>query len=176
MGETALIIEVPESEFLVGELRSELDEIASKGVPAHITVVYPFMPVARLSDAVVSTLQSLTSGFKLFSFELTEWSRFESALWLRPNPEEPFQELTRKVVELFPEFQPYGGKHASVQPHLTVAQFDKSEREAPKWKHIVESTKHSLPIACNASGMAVYVNKDSGKWERLLTLPFGDVS
>lgn len=37
MTDTALIIEVPESEFLVGDLRTEFDQSASLGVPAYIT-------------------------------------------------------------------------------------------------------------------------------------------
>lgn len=175
MDETALIIEVPESELLVGRLRSEHDEIASRGVPAHITVLYPFVPFTELTDTVVSTLRSLASEVNKFSFELTEWGSFESALWLRPMPEEPFRELTHKIVARFPEFPPYGGEHASVQPHLTVAQFDKLESENSRWLQIIESTQQSLPISCNASELAVYVNSASGKWKRQLTLPFADI-
>ena len=175
MDETALIIEVPESEFLVGRFRSEYDETASRGVPAHVTVLYPFVPFIELTDTVISALRGLASEVNEFSFELTEWSSFESALWLRPTPEEPFKELTQKLYARFPEYPPYGGEHASVQPHLTVAQFDKSESENSRWKHIMESTQQSLPISCNASELAVYVNSTSSKWERHLTLPFAEI-
>jgi len=176
MEKTALIVEVPESEFLVGNLRTEFDETASKGVPAHITVLYPFIPFSELTNTVVSTLQTLALETKKFPFELTKWNRFDSALWLHPVPEAPFAELTRRVFACFPGYPPYGGIYSNLQPHLTVAQFDSSEREDARWQHIEESTKQSLPISCCAGELAVYVNRASGVWEKYLTLPFDDGS
>jgi hypothetical protein len=46
--ESALIIEVPAAEAVVGRHRSELDANAALGIPAHITVLAPFMPTSRL--------------------------------------------------------------------------------------------------------------------------------
>jgi hypothetical protein len=41
---SALIIEVPEAEAAVQRHRQRLDANAPLGIPAHITVLAPFMP------------------------------------------------------------------------------------------------------------------------------------
>jgi hypothetical protein len=46
--ETALIVEVPAAEVVVGRHRAALDRAAALGVPAHLTVLYPFRPAELL--------------------------------------------------------------------------------------------------------------------------------
>jgi hypothetical protein len=46
-GQSALIIEVPEAEPAVARCREHLDASDALGVPAHITVLAPFMPVIQ---------------------------------------------------------------------------------------------------------------------------------
>jgi hypothetical protein len=43
--ESAIIIPIPEAEPIVGPLRLQYDGAARLGVPAHITVLYPFYPI-----------------------------------------------------------------------------------------------------------------------------------
>jgi hypothetical protein len=49
--ETALIVEVPAAEPAVGHYRAELDANAGLGIPAHITILAPFLPAGRLGTA-----------------------------------------------------------------------------------------------------------------------------
>ena len=44
MPESAILVPVPEAGPVVGRLRARLDRSASRGVPAHVTVLYPFVP------------------------------------------------------------------------------------------------------------------------------------
>jgi hypothetical protein len=46
--QSALIVEVPEAESAVAGLRAHLDASAPLGIPAHFTVLYPFMPPSRV--------------------------------------------------------------------------------------------------------------------------------
>ncbi len=174
MPETALIIEVPESEFLVGKIRSKFDKTASNGVPAHITVLYPFIGESQLSESVLRELRDLASMTRQYSFQLTHWCRFETALWLCPDPAEPFRKLTLEIWRRFPSCPPYGGKHSEVQPHLTAAQFDAEDRLDSQWDKIEAQTVSSLPIDCVARGISIYVSNDAGKWKKHSTLPFLD--
>ena len=43
MSETALIVEVSEAEEAVHEWRARHDSVAARGVPAHVTVLFPFV-------------------------------------------------------------------------------------------------------------------------------------
>ena len=50
--ESALLVSVPAAEPAVSAHRSRLDPGAPLGVPAHITVLYPFLPPAAIGDDV----------------------------------------------------------------------------------------------------------------------------
>lgn len=120
MTESAVLALVPEAEGIVGKHRWELDPTTAAGVPAHVTVLYPFLPPDRLDDEVVARLRAAVGDVAGFacSFPTTGWFG-EEYLWLAPSPAEPFLELTRRVAGAFPECPPYAGRHEP-HPHLTV--------------------------------------------------------
>jgi 2'-5' RNA ligase len=119
--ETGLIVAVPESEAVVGRHRAALDPVASWGIPAHITVLYPFLPPGEVDDAVLAGLRSLFAGLPSFAAVLSRVAWFGSeVVWLAPEPDEPFRRLTQAVWDRFPAAPPYGGTFDDVVPHLTV--------------------------------------------------------
>jgi hypothetical protein len=50
VGRTALIVAVEEAEIAVSELRLRYDPSASLGVPAHVTVLFPFQYDVEVDD------------------------------------------------------------------------------------------------------------------------------
>jgi hypothetical protein len=44
---SAVVVPVPEAEPRVGALRTALDPSAALGVPAHVTILYPFVAPAQ---------------------------------------------------------------------------------------------------------------------------------
>jgi hypothetical protein len=56
---SALIVEVPAAEPAVARRRERLDSSAPLGVPAHITVLYPFLPPGAIGPAVLGDLGRL---------------------------------------------------------------------------------------------------------------------
>lgn len=119
--QTGLIVPVPDAEPVVGRHRARLDPAASWGVPAHVTVLYPFLPPAAVDDAVLRTLGSLFGAFPSFAARLTRVEWFDAdVVWLAPEPGEPFRRLTAAVSDRFPSVPPYGGAFPDVVPHLTV--------------------------------------------------------
>jgi 2'-5' RNA ligase len=120
--QTALIVAVPEVEEAVGPQRASLDRAASWGVPAHVTVLYPFLPPARVDDGVLATLTDTFATVPPFDvvFGHVEWFG-DSVVWLAPRPDRPFRDLTAAVVRRFPETPPYEGVFGDdVVPHLTI--------------------------------------------------------
>ena len=53
---SGLIVEVPEAEPAVARLRERLDASAPLGIPAHITVLFPFMPPGTIGPAALAGL------------------------------------------------------------------------------------------------------------------------
>ena len=119
--ETALLLPVPAAEPAVGQHRARLDEAARDGVPAHITVLYPFLPPAKISERLLARLRDLFAGFGAFEFTLDRVGWFgENVVWLGPFDPAPFSALTTLAFTAFPSCPPYGGRHPEVIPHLTV--------------------------------------------------------
>ena len=119
---SGLIIEVPDAEPAVGEPRSRLDGNARLGIPAHITVLFPFMPPAYVDDAVLHRLAGIFAAVSAFEHRLVRTSWFdEDVLWLAPEDVAPFRSLTESVHREFPDYPPFGGRYEDVVPHLTIA-------------------------------------------------------
>ena len=84
--EAALVILVPEAEDLVRPFREAYDPSAAKGMPAHITINYPFLPGASPSSDLEDRLRALFSRFASFSFRLEGPASFPDVLYLAPHP------------------------------------------------------------------------------------------
>ena len=119
--ESALLVPVPEAEPLVRRWRERLDRSAAMGVPAHVTILYPFVPPGQVDDGLLVDLRSLFGEVAPFDYALTELRWFgEDVLWLAPAPDTGFRRLIDAIVARYPRYPPYGRPEQEVVPHLTV--------------------------------------------------------
>ena len=119
---TALIAPVAAAEIVVAEHRRHLDAASTWGIPAHVTVLYPFVPPPEVDEQVIAAVARAVAAVPAFdcSFARCRWFGLD-VLWLEPTPTQPWRELTTAVSTAFPTYLPYGGVHDDVVPHLTVA-------------------------------------------------------
>ena len=89
-------------------------------MPAHVTVLAPFVPPARIDDPMLAELGAVFAEMASFACRFEKTGRFPGVLYLAPEPVDRFRALTQRMVERFPECPPYGGAHKVVVPHLTV--------------------------------------------------------
>jgi 2'-5' RNA ligase len=162
MAESAFAVNVPEAEPYVGALRRKFDPAAALGMPAHITVLYPFMPPEEITQAVLGGIRRALSVASPFSFTLARVDRFADALYLAPEPAAPFVALTRSLVGQFPGYLPYGGKHAGIVPHLTVAQAARAEHDIAEAQLAATLPGAGIPAKC---GEVVLIENSSGLWK-----------
>jgi hypothetical protein len=148
---TALLIAVPEAETLVGALRARYDDAHENGIPAHITILFPF---GDRDDG----LAELFAGFEPFAFALTRVERWPDVLWLAPEPEERFVALTRAVVARYPEYPPYEGSHETVIPHLSVAH----RTQAPL--AVDDELRQGLPVQARATHVVQLEEHGDDRW------------
>lgn len=154
---SALIVPVPEAEPVVARWRERLDPAAAMGMPAHISLLYPFLAPGRIEPSVERHLEELLGEFSAFRFTLRSVERFPSVLYLGPDPPEPFVTLTKAIEARWPELPPYGGAFDAVVPHLTVVQ----GKEPPGLEAVLES---SLPLAAKAAEVHLMVQGDDRRW------------
>jgi 2'-5' RNA ligase len=121
---TALIVPVPQAEALVGRFREKYDPAAAVGVPAHVTLLSPFLPPDAIGAGDLAALTTLFASARPADVLFRRCGRFEpKTLWLEPEPADLLLDLIRRIAARWPECPPYAGTIAleSVVPHLTVA-------------------------------------------------------
>lgn len=165
MHQTALVIVVPEAEARFGTLRSKFDPQASLGVPAHITILFPFMEPGLVDSSVRRRLSILFKRFSPFRCVLHRVGRFPSTAYLAPAFPEPFAELTMAVARAFPEYPPYGGAYSSVIPHLTVAHGDASSADSVE-RELRADIERNGPVSSHCGSVRLLENS-SGQWREM---------
>ena len=158
MPRTALVVVVPEAEPLVGEWRERYDN-ASLGIPAHVTLLFPFVSTEVVDDALLEELRALFATQPSFSFSLPRVARFPDVAWLAPVPDAPFRRLTELIVSRYPDYPPYEGIHDEVIPHLTVGVGDTALQD-----EIDAALTPRLPIHAEARQVTLLVEDDEGRW------------
>ena len=168
----SLVVIVPEAEALVGRFRTEHDPSAGKGMPAHITINYPFIPGVDPSADTLNRLSKMFGAIRPFSFTLDHIATFPNVVYLAPNPSAHFVHLTTQTVREFPESPPYGGQFDSITPHLTVADSRDSDLlVSVEQKFSVVASDH-LPIKAFTDIVWLMDNRD-GRWEKRMSFALG---
>jgi 2'-5' RNA ligase len=160
---------VPEAEPLVGAWRERYDAAARTGVPAHITLLYPFLPPARIGADVLRRLTRLFAAAAPIRFELGAVRRFPGILYLEPRPSTPMRDLTHGIWALHPETPPYGGLFPEVVPHLTVAQV----QDPALLDEVEAAVAPGLPIAAHVTEAWLMIQGDSERWRVGYRFPLG---
>jgi 2'-5' RNA ligase len=170
VAETALLVPVPAAEPLVREHRLAHDPVAPLGIPAHITVLYPFVPPDALDDALEGAIAEVLRGFAAFDYELRDVRRFDDGvLYLAPVPDEPFAALTDAIAARWPEHPPYGGGFDTVIPHLTVAMADGAPVAAME-----HELRAGLPVRTRADAVWLMEGHPGAGWVRRAEFPLSD--
>ena len=170
--EAALVVIVPDAEPLVGRFRSECDPAASWGVPAHITINYPFIPGVNPSADTISRLSRMFAAIEPFSFTLDHIGRFPNVVYLAPVPSAPLVHLIDQTAHEFPESPPYGGQFDSIRPHLTVAYSRDSDLLVSVEREISDVASDHLPLHTFADHVWLIDDRD-GRWERRVSFSLG---
>jgi hypothetical protein len=161
--QSALVVLVPEAEGLVGPFRDRFDASAAAGMPAHITVLFPFVSPNELGPGLLDGLSDLFASSRSFRFILSRTRRFAQTIYLAPEPDEPFRALTLAVWNRYPDLPPYGGQHSEVIPHLTVGHFmDDGELKAVSTE-FQRAARAAMPIGGSAKEISLMENS-SGRW------------
>lgn len=170
--ETSLVLLVPEAEPLVEPFRDRHDPAAAAGMPAHITLLYPFKAPAAIDRVLLDGLSDFFRSFPPFAFSLAAIGRFPATLYLALEPAEPFRTLTRAIWQRHPDTPPYGGRYADIVPHLSFAdRLDERRLEQIRGEFAAASAG-KLPIHAHATEITLMDN-GTGRWRVTTTFRLG---
>jgi 2'-5' RNA ligase len=166
-GESAVVVPVPAAEQAVSSWRDRYDPSAAEGMPAHITALYPFLDVERLTPTLVTTLRRLCRELPSLDVEFARTGRFPGVLYLDPEPAEGLRRLTATIVDEWPEAPPFGGAFDHVIPHLTIANgVDQAVMAA-----IERDLLPVLPLRTALAEACLFVF-DGARWQRRVRMAF----
>lgn len=119
-----MVILTPELEPRIADLRAVHDPAARQGMPAHVTLLYPFMDPVKLGPTQRGRLAEVFRGVPAFDLSFSRIGRFPEVLWIAPEPAQPLLAMVRAIAAVFPDYPPYGGQFETIIPHVTVAHGD----------------------------------------------------
>jgi hypothetical protein len=164
--ESAVILPILDAGPVVEDLRWRYEPQARYGLPTHITLLSPFAHPSAVGEATAA-LEELFRLVPAFDFSLVEVRRFPAAVYLHPEPAEPFVQLIDRLARRWPEFPPYGGAFSTVIPHVTVA-----ARVADDVLDLVDrNVARHLPIRCRATEAWLMCNDEHGVWKPRAVFP-----
>src|SRR5579875_3303282 len=144
--QSAVLVPVPEADSVVGRWRYEYDPVAAAGVPAHVTLVVPWLPPDEIGDEDLAELEEELADVHAFDFSLARIDWFgRRVLWVAPEPAEPFLKLTDRLADRF-HTPPWDDEFDEVIPHLTVAHASDGVELVP----VAADVATRLPLRCRA--------------------------
>lgn len=154
---SALVVVVPEAQALYDSWRERWDP--APGVPAHVTLLFPFRPAAEIDDALLDELRRFFAVAEPFAVEFRGVGRFEEVAYLAPEPAAPFVALTLALVACY-GYLPYGEAFDEIVPHLTIV-----NRAPPELLDEVErALTPQLPLRAEVREAALIEEGADGVW------------
>lgn len=100
-------------------------------LPAHISVLYPFVPVDEL-DAACATLRDLCADVPPFALTVRGFGQFTGVIYMAVEPSAALDDLMARVRGAFPQCIPYDGMFGDKPPppHITVGVFNSARKQA----------------------------------------------
>ncbi|MFF4319187.1 2'-5' RNA ligase family protein [Streptomyces sp. NPDC001568] len=165
IGTTAIVIELPPADALLQVAVGVRASLVRPGLPAHVTVMYPFVPVADLGDDTEREFHRLTGSIPAVDLLLRELVAEPGFVAVEAAELAPTVATFRNA---WPDLRPYGGRYGeSPTAHLTVA-LGCDEAEA---RRVSDRVRELLPLPARAEAAHLVALTDRG-WQRRTTARF----
>jgi 2'-5' RNA ligase len=173
--DTAFVLRIPEAEPAIARWRELHDPSAAEGMPAHVTLVYPFRAWNEIDAAAEEALAHLFGRAHPIELTFRATRRFPQVIWLAPEPPEPVVALVRALTLAFPDCLPYGGAHAETVPHMTCAHFPVEAGEVDMLRierQMLAAARPHLPIRARVETASLF-RRESGRWREAKSFRLG---
>jgi 2'-5' RNA ligase len=148
-------------------LRIRSIEDAAAGVPAHLTLLYPFAEERQLGDDVLEVVAAIAAIHPVLHLTLGEGRRFPETLYASVEPDGPVRALQAELAAAFPTLPLYGGRFG-FEPHVSIlegpAAADPLALEDPAWR--------TLPVDQLVDAIDLITGRD-GRWATRRRFPLG---
>jgi hypothetical protein len=138
-------------EHVDAELSRAHRELYPERIPEHIpfslTLHYPWVPAADVTDDDLETLRQFFGARPPLEFDLTHVAEFpEAVAYAVPEPDDELRATMRALWALYPQCPPYGRPGFDPPPHATLGRY---EGPTPiTFQQAKERVEPLLPVRC----------------------------
>ena len=165
--ESAVVVRLPIPSALE-HIRRRHDPVAGVGIPAHVTILYPFVDPLELVGGVRRQLAAIAARHEPFRVRFERVGLWPGVVYLAPEPADRFSRLIDDLVAAFPHHPPYGGAFDEVIPHLTITESADSPLDV-----IAAEAAASLPFERPVTRLEVLVEGPDSRWRAHWRIPLG---
>ncbi|ANY08612.1 2'-5' RNA ligase family protein [Pseudonocardia sp. HH130630-07] len=138
------------------------------GIPAHLTLLYPFVPADVLTPDTVRRLRDACAATGPVTVGFTRATSTPTMVSVAPEPIAPVAALARRLRDGWPGYPPYGGRFGpDPAPHVTLA-LD----PGPDAAGIVATAGDLLPVRARLDVAALVETTASG-WREHVRFDLG---
>jgi 2'-5' RNA ligase len=171
-GRSALVVVAAEADPVVADWRRRFNrDSVERGIPPHLTILFPFVPRAELGDHLLEELRRLYAPLPSFAYDLASVETFSSTAWLAPAPARPFRELIATTRAAYPGYPPYGDPELVPVPHCTIGADDDAGVVEGMARELRAGLAPHLPIRCRARELTLLEERPEGTWATRATFP-----
>ena len=159
-----LVVSLPPA---LESLRMRSIEDAAAGMPAHVTLLYPFADEAQLSDDVLALVAGIAARHPVLRLNLGEGRRFPDTLYASVEPDALVRAIHAEFAAAFPTLPLY--RHAfEFVPHVSIVEGppagDPLALDDPAWR--------TLPVEQLVDAVDLITAGD-GRWATRRGFPLG---
>ena len=150
--------------------RSSVSE-AARGLPAHLTLLYPFVEPSRLDAAVRRTVAAVAERRAPIDYLLTGIARWPGVLYVAVDPVEPFVAIQSELAAAFPTYPIYDKTEPfDFVPHITIAEAPAVDLAEGLVAASADITRTRFPRPARAGALEV-ITDDGDGWRVLWRIP-----
>jgi hypothetical protein len=118
-----LVLEHVDSELSRAHRELYRERIA-ENIPFSLTLLYPWLPAASVTDDDLEELRAFFSGRPRLEFDLTQVAEFPGAVaHAVPKPDAELRSTMKALWDLYPQCPPYGEPGSEPPPHATLGRY-----------------------------------------------------
>lgn len=174
--QSALILPVLPVDPLARPYRKQYTKDGAMGLPAHVTLLFPFFDQAAWTEERQSQLETAAAAIEPFEYQLIGLNRFadKGVLYLEPDNQPALLNLIHTIAALFPQLPPYEGRVAlaEIRPHVSIAAAETDAELDTIEAEFRKAIEVSLPWTIKADQIWLVVTA-GGQWYRRVQIRLG---
>ena len=149
--ETVITLVLEDADPALAEAHRELyPERIAEHIPFSLTLLYPWMPAAEVSETDLEELRTFFGERSPFEFELTRVDEFPGLVaYAVPEPDDELRALMRALWAKYPQYPRYGIPDHEPPPHATLGRY---KGDSPiTLERARERVEPLLPVRCTVT-------------------------